>query len=98
MSSLSLDLSVRRLVIDSINAYQKFLSPHKGFACPHRLLHGGASCSEHIKDALGKQDIGRAAKAALQQFDACAEAGRTLRRRGTQGAVRCIVLPCCFPL
>ncbi|QMT41095.1 membrane protein insertion efficiency factor YidD [Neisseria shayeganii] len=29
----------------AIRAYQRHLSPRKGYGCPHRLLHGGSGCS-----------------------------------------------------
>ncbi|HAZ49213.1 MAG TPA: hypothetical protein DDW76_23430 [Cyanobacteria bacterium UBA11369] len=40
--------------IASIKAYQRYISPHKGFSCAHRLLYGGESCSGYIKGAAQK--------------------------------------------
>lgn len=44
------------LAIRLINAYQRYLSPHKGFCCAHRVAMGGPSCSEFAK--LGIADKG----------------------------------------
>ncbi|WP_292844188.1 membrane protein insertion efficiency factor YidD [Nostoc sp. NMS8] len=45
------------MAIDSITAYQKYISPSKGFSCFHRLLHGGDSCSNYVKTLLSEQKI-----------------------------------------
>lgn len=37
---------MKRIALALIRAYQRWISPHKGFACAHRLHHGGASCSQ----------------------------------------------------
>jgi putative component of membrane protein insertase Oxa1/YidC/SpoIIIJ protein YidD len=34
--------------------YQGYLSPLKGFSCAHRVLHGGASCSQAVKLAVAE--------------------------------------------
>lgn len=36
----------RRLALTLIRAYQRWLSPHKGFVCAHRARLGGPSCSQ----------------------------------------------------
>ena len=35
------------LVLVSISAYQRFISPHKGWCCAYAALHGGPSCSAY---------------------------------------------------
>ncbi|MBA3951850.1 MAG: membrane protein insertion efficiency factor YidD, partial [Rubrobacter sp.] len=35
--------------VRAITLYQRRVSPYKGFSCPHRLLHGGLSCSGYAK-------------------------------------------------
>ena len=42
-------MSLETIAALFIRAYQKYLSPHKGFRCAHRALHGGASCSEFAR-------------------------------------------------
>ena len=36
----------------AIGAYQRWLSPRKGFACAYRAAHGGTGCSGFAKVAL----------------------------------------------
>ena len=55
--STAIDSWLRRLLILLISAYQRYLSPHKGYSCAHRLLHGGESCSCHVKNALTETDL-----------------------------------------
>jgi putative component of membrane protein insertase Oxa1/YidC/SpoIIIJ protein YidD len=47
MSDTTVEALIGRSAIASLNTYQKYLSPHKGFSCPHRLAYGGDSCSEY---------------------------------------------------
>lgn len=42
--------------IQSIEYYQRYLSPYKGFCCSHRVLHNGQSCSEFAKQAIRTTD------------------------------------------
>ncbi len=45
---------MRGLVILAIRAYQRFVSPHKGFVCAYRVHTGRCSCSE-----LGRRVVQR---------------------------------------
>ncbi|NJK50175.1 membrane protein insertion efficiency factor YidD [Candidatus Gracilibacteria bacterium] len=85
----------RKSAIDSINLYQQYLSPRKGFACPHRLLHGEESCSQHVKNLLLNQPLELAIQMSVQRFRDCAAASRTLRQTAEGG---CLIIPCCIPL
>lgn len=53
---------------------KKYLSPHKGFSCAYRLLHGGESCSQHIKILIAEQGLIATLKTARIRFKACGEA------------------------
>jgi putative component of membrane protein insertase Oxa1/YidC/SpoIIIJ protein YidD len=85
----------RNTAIGAIDLYQHHLSAKKGFSCPHRLLHGEASCSEYVKHLLIDQDLATTMQLSMQRFRACASASQTLQAR-TQGG--CIVIPCCIPI
>ena len=37
---------LKHLALSLIHAYQRWISPHKGFACAHRVHLGGPSCSK----------------------------------------------------
>jgi putative component of membrane protein insertase Oxa1/YidC/SpoIIIJ protein YidD len=38
--------------VNTINWYQIYISPKKGFCCAYRIKHGGLSCSAVIKKAF----------------------------------------------
>jgi putative component of membrane protein insertase Oxa1/YidC/SpoIIIJ protein YidD len=96
MSVMTLDGLVSRTAIASIDLYQQHLSPHKGFACPHRLLHGDRSCSEYAKQVLSNSGFQAALQLVPQRLKTCQAAARTLQAQKAQGG--CIVIPCCLPL
>ena len=70
-----------RLAVLSIAGYQKYLSPHKGFACAYRLLHNEHSCSQYIKDQIQERGLLQAIPLARQRFQACREAKITLQNQ-----------------
>ena len=88
--------TISSIAIPSINAYQRHLSPRKGFVCPHRTLFGEASCSEYIKQKVGRDGVLAAANAAPARFRACKAAAVQLQETRAQGG--CIVIPCCIPI
>jgi putative component of membrane protein insertase Oxa1/YidC/SpoIIIJ protein YidD len=95
--SNSVDTLSRKIVIDSIAAYQTHISPRKGFACAHRILHGDESCSMYIKRILGEESLMSAIQLSRQRFKACFAANQTLKTTsGSSGG--CIVIPCCLPI
>ncbi|WP_254625964.1 membrane protein insertion efficiency factor YidD [Nostoc sp. TCL240-02] len=83
------------MAIESITAYQKYISPSKGFSCSHRLLHGGDSCSNYIKRMLSEHKLHEAIQSSLKRFQSCGAASKTLKAKAN---FRCIVIPCCLPL
>jgi putative component of membrane protein insertase Oxa1/YidC/SpoIIIJ protein YidD len=98
MQISSLEPRVQTIVIDSINAYQKYISPRKGFSCPHRVLYGSESCSDYVKRMLTEQRLASALKLSVQRFKNCANANKTITANKTANGFGCIVLPCCLPL
>jgi putative component of membrane protein insertase Oxa1/YidC/SpoIIIJ protein YidD len=75
---------VRRSLADAwamgaIAQYQRHLSPRKGYACAHRMAHGGESCSEHIKGLIARHGLMQAVTLAPDRFRACRDAYFLLR-------------------
>jgi putative component of membrane protein insertase Oxa1/YidC/SpoIIIJ protein YidD len=95
MQVYSLDPLAKTMAINSITAYQKYISPRKGFSCSHRRLHGGESCSNYIKRILIEQNLAEVLKLSLQRFKDCTQAGKTL---AASNGGSCIIIPCCLPL
>ena len=78
---VGLDRIIRWLLIRTIALYQRYLSPHKGFACAYRVLHGSHSCSQGTKEILRNYSLGEALPRIRQQFRACRDASSILRDR-----------------
>jgi len=78
-----MDHSLRKAAATSITGYQKYISPHKGFSCAHRLLYGGESCSAYLKRIIQQQGLNAAWQLAPQRFARCRQANLTLRSSST---------------
>ncbi len=74
----------RTLVVNLISGYQKFLSPHKGFSCAHRVLYGGESCSQYFKRVVSEDGILIAISSAKNRFQECRDANKNLKLRRTK--------------
>ena len=83
-----IDADTRRLAVAAIGGYQRYLSPHKRFACAHRLLHGGESCSQYVKCAIAQQGLSAALPLARQRFQDCRTARFTLKARQALNKVK----------
>ena len=69
-----LDNSLRSTIISLISGYQRHLSPRKGYSCAHRVVHGGDSCSEYVKNALSDKSLFEATLLARRRFKVCSVA------------------------
>ncbi|BAY24113.1 hypothetical protein NIES2100_39060 [Calothrix sp. NIES-2100] len=74
-----LDSLGRKAGIVAITGYQKYVSPHKGFVCAHRVLYGGESCSQYIKRVIASDGFKALLTKSRQRFQACKQANRILR-------------------
>jgi len=79
MQTSLLDSFGRKIGIVAIAGYQKHISPHKGFACAHRLLYGGESCSGYIKRVIAEEGLIAAWDKSQARFQACKQANLVLR-------------------
>ncbi|MFN6571321.1 hypothetical protein A6770_24705 [Nostoc minutum NIES-26] len=94
MQIITIEPLAKTIAIKSINGYQRYISPAKGFSCPHRLLHGGDSCSEYVKKMLSQHSLTEAIKSSRQRFQDCTTASKTL----ANSECRFFIVPCCLPL
>ncbi|NJM12215.1 MAG: membrane protein insertion efficiency factor YidD [Synechococcaceae cyanobacterium SM1_2_3] len=68
-----------RIALAAIVAYQRHLSPRKGFCCAHRAQHGGPSCSEYARQTLTAYGLRQTLPLLLRQrLRACQAAARAL--------------------
>jgi putative component of membrane protein insertase Oxa1/YidC/SpoIIIJ protein YidD len=68
-----------RGVMLAVRGYQRYVSPHKGYCCAHRALHGGPSCSEYFRQAVRRHGSLRAVPLLKQRFAECRNASRQLQ-------------------
>ncbi|MEH2291546.1 membrane protein insertion efficiency factor YidD [Nostoc sp.] len=74
-----LDSFTRQVSAAAITGYQKHISPHKGFACAHRILYSGESCSQYIKRVVAQEGLKVAFVNSRERFQACKQANQILR-------------------
>lgn len=73
--------ATRGLAVIAISGYQRFISPHKGFSCAHRVLYGCDSCSQYFKRVIAEEGIITAIAKAKGRFQECREANEILKKR-----------------
>ncbi|MBD2175899.1 membrane protein insertion efficiency factor YidD [Pseudanabaena sp. FACHB-1998] len=84
-----LDTGTRGLAVTAITGYQRFISPHKGFSCAHRVLYGCDSCSQYFKRVIAEEGIFTAIANAKGRFRECREANEILKMRRAERRARC---------
>lgn len=62
---------MRYIVSALITAYQRFVSPYKGFRCAYGVYHGGRSCSAIVKRIVLAEGLVGGWSAILDQFRQC---------------------------
>ena len=62
-----------QLAIGSIGAYQRFLSPHKGFCCAHHACTGGMTCSNYALHAIRELGLFGALPRIRERLVQCSE-------------------------
>ena len=67
-----------RIALAAIVAYQRHLSPRKGFCCAHRAQHGGLSCSEYARQTRIAYGWWQTLPLLRQRLRACQAAARAL--------------------
>ncbi len=80
--------ATRGLAVTTISGYQKFISPHKGFSCAHRVLYGCESCSQYFKQVIAEEGILTAIANAKGRFQECREANEILKKRREKSQAR----------
>ena len=78
------DRLTRSSAVGMITFYQRYISPHKGFRCAHRVHHGGQSCSAYAKTAVQNHGLGAAIPLIRQRFSDCSQAARVMKSQALQ--------------
>jgi putative component of membrane protein insertase Oxa1/YidC/SpoIIIJ protein YidD len=69
----------------ALAAYQRWISPWKGFRCAHRVFHGGSSCSEFARAAIVDAGLLSAWPRIRVRLAGCRRAYASLRSNGAAG-------------
>ena len=91
--------SAPRLLVDGlIRGYQRHLSPRKGYACAHRVLAGGLSCSAAVRGIVAEHGVVGGVVPTLARFVACYRAAASLQLAGdrVRGVCCCGGIPIPF--
>ena len=108
MATATATLYPSSLAAWAIEAYQRFISPYKGFRCAHRTVHGRDSCSQFAKRVAVKRGVLAMFSLLRRRFTECSVAAQVLdyesreaRRRRTSdhsssasSSSNCDVSPC----
>ena len=62
---------MRILALRAIRAYQRYISPHKGFCCAYRSITGRLSCSEFSARAVEKKGAVAGIRLAFRRMRRC---------------------------
>lgn len=100
-----------RAALTAIGAYQRYISPYKGFCCAHAAFFGGPSCSRAVRDIVQEHGVAGGWALIQARFAACRQAHAHLRAAplavGTtgftpttpgSGSVRARGVFCCGPI
>lgn len=75
---------VKGCLLLTIRAYQRYISPHKGFSCAYRILHQEQSCSSYFKTCITEQSFDRAYISFRQRLQDCHQANLILQANSRQ--------------
>lgn len=82
--SSALDFSLRATAIGAIRAYQRWLSPRKGFRCAHHAVHGLGSCSQFGLTVFRAHAFGQARALLAERLRACRLAYQTYAQQAQE--------------
>jgi putative component of membrane protein insertase Oxa1/YidC/SpoIIIJ protein YidD len=67
-----------KAAISIVNAYQQYISPHKGFTCAYRTAYSAPSCSEYFKQIISSNGLWSALSELLHRGKECSMAAKML--------------------
>jgi len=62
---------LKSIAVGSINLYQKYISPYKGYRCAYGVYHQNGTCSSIIKSRIQEHGLIKAYPMIKGQFQAC---------------------------
>jgi putative component of membrane protein insertase Oxa1/YidC/SpoIIIJ protein YidD len=90
-------VSIAATLVDrTIRAYQRHLSPRKGWHCAHGVLHGETTCSAAVRDLVARRGVLRSVVPSVVRFVACYRAAQALSLAQVNGVCCCGPIPIPF--
>ena len=89
---------MRHALIAAIRAYQRHLSPRKGYGCAYRLMHGGSGCSGVGLRLVRRYGVWQGTLLVRERLRRCRTSrGALISRQPGRHAQRgnCDVISCC---
>jgi putative component of membrane protein insertase Oxa1/YidC/SpoIIIJ protein YidD len=65
---------LRIIAVMAIDAYQRYISPYKGYRCAYGAVWGGQSCSRYAQRAISRAGLHRGLLLLRRRLHACAHA------------------------
>jgi len=62
---------INKSLIYSIDLYQKYLSPYKGYCCAYKVYHDDVSCSQFTKNSIKELGFCQAMLIIKKRFKDC---------------------------
>jgi putative component of membrane protein insertase Oxa1/YidC/SpoIIIJ protein YidD len=63
---------IARSAVLSIEAYRRYISPHKGYVCAYHAATGRSSCSRYAQQAIGRRGLLDGLLLLRRRFERCA--------------------------
>lgn len=86
---MKISILPRQVAIWSINGYQRYISPYKGFRCAYAQVYGGRSCSVYGKAVIQQYGLRQGLKLLNHRFQVCREAMLILKIQAEQHSANC---------
>lgn len=100
LGQLSNHTRLNSLILNTINGYQRHLSPIKGFKCAAGQLYGDSTCSAVLKQIVQTEGFINGLPAIQQQIKRCHQAARQLKTNPVSSSLEqpqvgafCCILP-----
>jgi uncharacterized protein len=88
---------MKQLLLAAIRAYQRYVSPYKGFSCAWRVHRGGQSCSGYGHHVIARYGARRGLALLGRRLDACGETHRIFHKPVNYQSGHCDLPSCDLP-
>jgi putative component of membrane protein insertase Oxa1/YidC/SpoIIIJ protein YidD len=76
------------LALTSIDFYQKYISPRKGYKCAYGALYNEKSCSSYCKNEIISKGLIKGIKSTFVRFKECKLAAHSIKKKREEMKVK----------